>query len=461
MFNARSLREQLLIRLVPILLILSATGVLVTYFTALYFSKSAFDRALFNSSLALAGEVDMEDGRVRVELPQTALNMILVDEYDRVYYLISGPHGEPIAGNSDMPQPQPAAPQPGQAYYFDALYNNDKIRIAALYLPLNPAEPEHDLIRVQVAETLVKRELLAKEILLSAVLPQLLLIAFAWIAVHHTVTQRLAPLQKLSEQISNRSHRDLNPVAAEQPPQEVMPLIHAVNDLLLRLAHAISAQQRFIADAAHQLRTPIAGLKIQSELALRQTNPEEIRDALQVLVTGVERTSRLVQQMLLLARAEPGARPAELSMLDVNLLARETTAQWVPRALVKTIDVGYQECAEPAWLEGDRPMLIEMLNNLLDNAVRYTPGGGMVTVQVARGQNQLLLSVEDNGPGIPQGERERVFERFYRVPGSGPDGCGLGLAIVREIAEVHGAEITLDSGTDGRGTRVSVAFTVV
>ncbi|MGH8634301.1 MAG: sensor histidine kinase, partial [Burkholderiales bacterium] len=231
------------------------------------------------------------------------------------------------------------------------------------------------------------------------------------------------------------------------------------NDLLARLGTAIAKQQRFIADAAHQLRTPIAGLKTQTELALRQSQPGNVPDTLRQLQTATEQATRLVNQLLSLARAEPGAKRGHtVARLDLARLARNAATEWVPRALARRIDLGYDGEEGAAWIEGDSCLVHDMLGNLLDNAIHYTQQGGHVTVRVAAAADAVVLSVEDNGPGIPESERERVFERFYRVLGAGSEGCGLGLAIVREIALSHGAEVTLGAGAGGQGTLVRVAF---
>jgi len=236
-------------------------------------------------------------------------------------------------------------------------------------------------------------------------------------------------------------------------------MIRAMNDLLARLGTAISTQQRFIADAAHQLRTPIAGLKTQTELALRESQPGNVHDILRQLLTATEQSTRLVNQLLSLARAEPGARREHpIERLDLARLARDTTTEWVPRALVRHIDLGYDSEGGTAWIEGDSFLVRDMLGNLLDNAIRYTQHGGQVTVRVTEGMDAVVLTVEDNGPGIPEQERERVFERFYRVLGTGTEGCGLGLAIVREIALSHRAKVTLAAGAGGQGTVARVAF---
>jgi two-component system sensor histidine kinase TctE len=289
-----------------------------------------------------------------------------------------------------------------------------------------------------------------------------LLIVVTALTLWYAVGRGLSPLGALRREIENRSHRDLSALPEQQAPQEVRPLIHAMNQLLERLSLTLAAQQRFIADAAHQLRTPIAGLKTQTELALRQTPPGEAQATLRQLRSAAEQTTRLVNQLLSLARAEPPIGRAQASaIIDLRQLAREATTEWVPRAIERNVDLGFDADSQVAEVEGDPFLLREMLNNLLDNAVRYTQSGGQVTVRIARSSGGPMVSIEDNGPGIPDSERARVFERFYRVLGSGAEGCGLGLAIVREIAQNHGAEVSLTTGADGTGTIATIVFPLI
>ena len=274
-----------------------------------------------------------------------------------------------------------------------------------------------------------------------------------WFAVQ----RGLAPLELLRREIEQRSHRDLSALPVANVPAEVRPIVESTNALLERLAQVLAAQQRFIADAAHQLRTPIAGLHTQTQLARRQTAPEDIAASLEQLQSATERTTHLINQLLALARAEPSAEHVRaVEPCDLAALARDVTTEWVPHALRRNIDLGYEgDDASPA-LPGDALLLREMLNNLLDNAVRYTQAGGQVTTRVIRNGQTLQLTVEDNGPGIPEAEREAVLERFHRVLGTGVDGCGLGLAIVREIVARHGGEIQMLAGVDGKGTVAQV-----
>jgi signal transduction histidine kinase len=290
--------------------------------------------------------------------------------------------------------------------------------------------------------------------------PEGLLVALAAVGVWYGVGRGLAPLDRLRAEVGRRSDQDLSSLEAQRVPREVRPLVDAINALLARLDSALAAHRRFVANAAHQLRTPLAGLDAQAELALRESEPEAVRRSLEQVHQAAGRAARLVSQLLSLARLEPrSGRPLQVEPLDLNELARDTTARWVPPALARGIDLCFESNGAQAKALGDRLLLEELLGNLLDNAVRYTPSKGEVTVRVQRSGRGIELSVEDNGPGIPEDERDKVLERFKRgSTGLQTSGSGLGLAIVREIAVTHGAEIRLEAGKHGRGTRVSVAF---
>jgi len=452
-----TLRRQLLISLLAPIVLVTLISSVISYYYAFNFATLAYDYSLFDSALDISRQIHIVEGRVRVDLPRAALDMLESDEHDRIYYMVNDAKGVFVAGHRGLPLPNERAPA-GKPVYYDGSYRGSPVRIAALY-SMVPGASDPEPVLIQVAETLNKRHILADEILLGMLWPELLLIVLVGVLIWYGVERGLRPLAALQREISNRSHRDLSPLAEHNVPGEVHALIHAMNDLLARLNEAMSAQQRFIADAAHQLRTPLAGLKTQTELALRQQELSEVRHTLQHLNTATGRTTHLVNQLLSLARAEPGAgRTQELQALNLGDLARDSTTEWVPRAIERNIDLGFDGTPDATGIEGDPLLIREMLGNLLDNAIRYTESGGQVTVRVAVKRDKVELSVEDNGPGIPPAERERVFERFHRVLGSGAEGCGLGLAIVREIAQSHAAETRLGPGASGRGTLVTVAF---
>jgi two-component system sensor histidine kinase TctE len=304
-------------------------------------------------------------------------------------------------------------------------------------------------VLVQVAETLDKRSQLANDIIKGVILPQFVILPLAILLVWFGLSRGLAPLHALQAHIRARRPDDLSPLEARRAPPEIEPLVTSFNDLLTRLEQNMELQKRFIADAAHQMKTPLAGLRTQAELALRQDASAEVHRSLEQIATSSEHAARLVTQLLALARAENRMSGQIFAPVDVTEVARNAVRDWVQAALAKQMDLGYEapdEAAEPVEVDGNPVMLREMLSNLIDNAIRYTPPGGRITVRVRHDPAARLvhLEVEDTGLGIPLAERSRVIERFYRILGREGDGSGLGLAIVREIATMHGGELTID-----------------
>jgi two-component system, OmpR family, sensor histidine kinase TctE len=452
----RTLRGKLLAWLAVPLLVLWSVSALIDYDVAKRFVNLAYDRALLEAALDLGRQIRRHEGRVYLDVPDVALQMMQTRESGRLYYLVTAPNGEYVSGEPGLPDP--AEENRDRIHYYDAEFRDRGIRLVALRVPVQPGSGLGAAV-IRVGERVTVRAESAGQMLARILVPQALLILVAGLAVWIATGKALAPLVSLRGEIEQRSHRDLSELSGRDTPQEVQPLIHAMNGLLGRLARTISSQQRFIADAAHQLRTPIAGIKTQAELALREAPPGDAHATLQQLHTATEQATRLVNQLLMLARAEPGLEnPHTTAPVELAGLARDVTSEWVPRALSREIDLGFEGVPDAAPIAADAFLLREMLHNVIDNAVRYTQPGGRITVRVAPAGDATVLSVEDNGPGVPEAERERVFERFYRVLGSGTDGCGLGLSIVREIAQSHGARVTLAPSDSGRGTVVRIAF---
>jgi two-component system sensor histidine kinase TctE len=447
------LRRQLLAWLLAPLLLLLTADAFVGYWVSLRFSRGAHDRTLLEVarefSLYLRG-----GGGLALEIPEEARRVLFVDPVDRLYYEVSTADGRTVAGVRIAPAPRD--PRRAESFY-DGEVQGAPVRIVELRLA-----PDADLRRpaavVRVAETLNKRDGLAREILFSVIVPQVLLIAIAVAVVWFGVVRGLLPLERLRRAVLARPLRDRGPLAADGVPGEVRPLLHAINELLARLDRALTLQSRFIADAAHQLKTPIAALRAQYELALREPSAERMREAFGQLEPGLERLSRLASQLLSLARNEPEVAPAlQFAPLDLNALGLAAATEWVPEALRRGIDLGFEPAPAPVAMRGDQARLRELLDNLLDNAVRYSRRGGRVTLRVLDAPAPAL-EVSDDGPAIPAGERERVFERFHRLLGGTEQGSGLGLAIAQEIARLHGARIDLHDDADGVGNRFSVLF---
>ena len=453
-----SLRYQLLRWLLIPLGALCIVGVFLARFTVQGAINAAYDKSLHAAALEISEHLRMVGARPEVDLPPVALEMLDTTDQDRIFYSVAyrTSDGQDVfmTGYDDLPRP--AAAPPGKALFYDADYRGERIRVTVLSTAM-PASPPVVVI-TQVAETVGGRKGLIQTILVQALGQQLLLILLGAAIVWMGVTHGLAPLQKLSGEVARRTATDLGPLTLHPAPEEVSPLIGAIDQLMARVRDAIAVQRRFIADASHQLRTPLAVLRTQAESALREEEPAAVRQALAQLRDHSQATSHLASQLLSLARAEPLAELSdEAEVVDLAIVAREVCAALVPDALARRADLGFEE-EGPALIRA-RPLLIrELIGNLVDNALRYAPAG-TVTVSVARpSPSRVLLVVEDDGPGIPADERSRVFERFYRIRGTRGDGAGLGLAIVHEIASGHGGTVDLTDGPGGKGLRVEVRF---
>ncbi|MCX7893458.1 MAG: sensor histidine kinase N-terminal domain-containing protein [Burkholderiales bacterium] len=422
------------------LLVIWPVSVAIIYALAYSIANAPYDRALQGSVMALANQIGFQNGKVIVNLPAAASAILRFDETDAVFYQVRGPRNEVLAGDRDMPDPaRDDFTAPRAVYFTSQVVRGAEIRTAYTFLEFRGATGP---VLVQVGETLDKRTKLANEIINGVLLSQILLVPVFLFLVWYGLTQGIAPLNALQRKIRGRKPHDLSPINPDEAPEEVRPFIHAINDLMARLSQSLRAQQRFVADAAHQMRTPLAGLKTQAEIALRARDRAEVEHSMRQIAASADRASHLVNQLLALARAESDA-PVAMARLDLGALAADVTREWVPQAIARSIDLGFEPCAEPALVEGNAMLLAEALANLIDNALRYTPRGGRVTVRVGCGPH-ATLEVEDNGIGIEEADRDRVFERFYRVLGTGAEGSGLGLAIVREIADLHRGRVVVE-----------------
>jgi two-component system sensor histidine kinase TctE len=451
------LRTKLLTWLtVPLALLLTA-DTSVSYWIALDFSRRAYDHSLVEIAREVSLHVRAKGREVILDLPEAARAVLFTDPSDRIFHEITTIDDRLVAGERIPRQPAAAAIVPGKEVLYDGVLDGTPVRVVALPVQAQNAQ-EAAIAVVRIAETEVKRRVLAREILLSVVLPQILLVVIVGLVVWAGVVHGLAPLQKVQRAVAARSPYDRSPVATADVPAEVRPLLQAMNGLLERLDHVMTLQSRFIADAAHQLKTPVAALQAQLELAARESDPQRLRDSLMTLNAGLERLARLVSQLLALARNEPEAASAvSLKPVDLNAVAFAATGAWVAEALKKRIDLGFEGCPDQAWITADSERLQDLFDNLIDNALRYTPEGGQVTVRVTASPAPAVC-ISDDGPVIPLEERQRVFERFHRLLGSPGEGSGLGLAIAHEIVRIHGATIDLREDADGRGNMFTVVF---
>jgi two-component system sensor histidine kinase TctE len=447
------LRRQLLVWLLVPLFVLLAVDSFVSYQVALEFSRRAYDRSLLETARELSLHLRGAEGRIVLDLPPEASRILLEDPEDRIHYSVTTLSGERVLGEALPPAPQ-GPPGSDREVFHDAAVAGEPVRVVELALPAAGARPE---AVVRVAETTRKRRSLAQEILLAVVWPQALLLAVAGLVVWVGVARGLAPLERLRRAVAARSHREWTPVGVEDVPGEVRPLLQEIDELVAKLDQALTLQERFIGDAAHQLKTPITVLKANLELALRGGEATQVRQSLEAALAGLERMSRIVTQLLSLARNEPeGSAHLVLQPTDLAAVAFESAMAWVPAALKRRIDLGFDGPSSGVSIRGEPERLRELFDNLIDNAVRYSAEGGRVTVRVEDGPP--VVHVNDDGPRIPAGERQRVFERFHRLLGEVQGGSGLGLAIAREIARIHGATITLREDPDGIGNTFSVSF---
>jgi two-component system sensor histidine kinase TctE len=458
-----TLRAKLLRRvLIPLSMVL-AIDVVGSWFVVRHIADDVYDIELNEIARELLLHVGREDGKLVFSLEPDAERTLLLDKDDMVHYAVRDADGEVIAGDSALPQlrnPELVRNAGREIAYADSELRGTPVRLALLLghaLVPAPSAP----VSVYVAETRHKRESHMQTLLIQAILPQVLLILIAGVLIWRGVAQGLAPLRQLQQAVATRSHRDLSPLAARDVPGEVQPLVDEVNALMTRVDSVLGFQERFIADTAHQLRTPVAGLKAHIELALREDDMSQVKRALAHVYTSAERLSRLVSQLLSLARNEPqNVRVANFMPFDLDQLALRTTQEWVPIAYKKNVDLGFEGAGHPVLTNGEAARITELINNLVDNAIRYTEPGGRVTVRISGGE-RATLAVCDDGPHIPINERQRVFERFHRLLGTHEEGSGLGLAIVHEIATLHDATISLEDDSDGVGNTFTVSFPIL
>jgi two-component system, OmpR family, sensor histidine kinase TctE len=443
-----SLARQLLRQLLPLMAAILITGAGVVYFVAHREATVAYDRALMDVSLALASQVDVVDNHLQLQLPAIAEKVLLIDGYDKLYFEVIDRDGKTMAGDSELPRPS-ASFEDGKLYY-DGKYKGKTVRIAALQSERNGTS-----FTVLSAETKLKRDWLVGEIVLAMLVPEGLLLIVAILMVRGSIRHGLASIQPLREELVRRTHTDLSQLPLQGIPEEIYPIFAEVNELLARLSSSLDANRRFVADASHQLRTPIAAVQAEAEMALRSNDPGE---SLKKIVAGTRRITHLAHQLLTLSRLEP-EQTHSYKTVDLAQLTRDAAERWMPLAISRGIDLGFE--LETAKVMGDPLWLEELASNLIDNALLYTPPGGIVTVRCGSNDGQSSWEVEDSGPGIPATERERVFERFYRLDATGVDGCGLGLAIVREIAHNHNASIAIEKGPSLGGALIRVTFPAI
>lgn len=446
-----SLRARLLLFLLPPLALIMIASAIAQYYLSVRPAGRTFDQALSDVAVALSQSLENENGRVTFALEEQTARLLRSDSIDEIYFAVRGPKGELIAGDRDLTASIGAMPM-NQLRVYDGNFNQQNVRVAAISTDCGNAR-----CQIQVAETLNKRKVLTNDILLLTLVPQLVLGVLAFALIWLGIGRALSPLARLSRIIDQRSPRDLGPIEESATPEETKSLVAALNSLFEKLRQSGLAQQRFIATAAHQLRTPLAGLKAEAELALLESPLPEVRQKLEHINQSAARASRLATQLLALARSDPDAHLVDpITTVDLKTLVEEHVDEWVRMAAPKNIDLGFE--LRPAITSGKAVLLRELMRNLVHNALEYSPANAKVTLGCGATVGSCFFEVEDSGPGIPAEYREKAFERFFRLPGTAGTGSGLGLAIAKEVTLAHEADIEISDAPGGQGTLVRVSF---
>lgn len=450
-----SLRRQLLVWLLIPQLAFWLVGVLLAYCVTLYYANSLINKNLQQTAQTLAALVEWHGSDFDIALSQSADHILKKSGNGTVYYYSA--HITPggfVFGNKKLPFPNYGAG--AQQLFYTAQVDGQDLRAIILVESIATSEGRKWLT-LQLAVEDGSFRSLYREIFWAISAPLALLALLTSALAWWGIGRGLEPFKRLQQIIESRKEQDLSPIDIGKSPQELGALFDALNHLLNSARENIDRQRRFIGDAAHQLRTPLAGLKSQTELAMRESVSEPQRERLTLVHTSATRSIHLVNQLLTLARSEPGNQASILRVhMDLARLIRELTAELVPRALSAGIDLGCECKLNEAWIEGNSVLLRELFVNLVENAIKYIPRGGTVTVRLEDKNGFYLVEVEDNGSGIPNADKQRVFERFYRRQQDG-SGCGLGMAIVKEIAERHGGTVDLRDAIP-HGLIVSIAL---
>lgn len=450
-----TLLAEILLWLLIILLMVWSIGVVMIYNVTGKFANEPYDVVLTNNVQALANLVGFSAGRITINLPRAARDILVTDQQDKVYIQVVDARGTLLVGDAVVPWvPHSENVVLDTVFLRDDEIGDEEVRVAWMF---KRVAPDTEPLLVQVAETRNKRSGMAARIVSSVIVPQFVIVPIAVLLIYFAVSSGITPLHRLQDELRDRRPSDLTPISLKNLPAEIRPLIEALNDTMARLDDSLAEQRRFVADAAHQLKTPLTGLRTQAELALREADPERMQVRVRQMLNAVERLADMTQKLLLLARAEAmSASHAFMQTVNLAELVPEVAREWATQAMEKQIEFSFENFSYGAQVHGNARLLHELFANLIDNAIRYTPAGGTVAILISR-EDLLHVDIEDSGIGIPLEERDKVFDRFYRVLGTNTDGSGLGLPIVKEIAALHHVHISLHDSLLG-GVRVRVSF---
>jgi two-component system sensor histidine kinase TctE len=455
----QSLRTELFFWLLLPLAVLAAADAWFSYGSALETATLAQERLLLGAARMIGQQVQYEDGILQSVVPPAALELFEAPVPDRVFYRVSSATGDLLTGYQTLELPTHPPPSEGASYY-NQFHQGVELHTVAFSQPVLAAADQKPVL-VLVAQTLNGRNQLANTLWAHTVQRQLALLLLAGVLLGLGLRKALTPLLSLRDQVLQRREGSLERINSHSLPAELTPLVQALNDYVGRLDHHMKAHSAFIANAAHQLRTPLTVLNTQVVYAIRHTEPQTREEVLQATLATVQQATRLVHQLLSFAQAENASAAVRQGPVDLNRTVHSVLESLAVMAAQRQIDLGFEGDTAEAIVWGSSSLLHELVANLVDNALRYTPEGGAVTARVQASQADVTLSLEDDGPGIAVADRERVFERFIRLNNQHSDGCGLGLAIVREIANQHGAQVTLGAPPGRQGLLVTVRFSAL
>ncbi|MBO2887356.1 sensor histidine kinase N-terminal domain-containing protein [Providencia rettgeri] len=463
--HPRSLFHQLLLFFGIPLILLGSFSVYTHYYSAKNAANLAYDRTLLASARTVAERLQVVDGHLSVNVPYVVLDSFELNNNDRIFYQVISPDGETISGYDDLPPIPPywmrSQHYTALVYFYDAQYKGLPIRIAAFYQPINEGGIT-GMVEIRVAETVYSRQDFANQLLISALMSQGTVVLLTMVLAYILLSKLLAPLKRLSHLMLGRSANDLTPLPDLLPWSDLSPLIDALNRYISRLKRMVRRQERFSADASHQLKTPLTVLKTQVSVAINSTDETQRQQSLQAINKTLDNTIILTDRLLQLSRLKAHEKESITQYRAINLveIVHQACFTRLSQAESQNIDLGY-EGAETAWIKGEPILLAEMCANLIDNAIKYTPANGVVTVRVVSSDDHLhwVLEVEDSGPGIPDAKINRSMEAFTRLNNAlGKEGAGLGLALVKDIASYHGSEPQLLKSKLLNGLLVRIAF---
>jgi two-component system sensor histidine kinase TctE len=448
-----SLKQQLLIWLIAPMLVIAPVAATFQYWLSLRPAKQEFDHQLGDFAIAVSSFLKVEDKSIHFKMTDQAEHLLRTDQIDTEFFLVVSPEGKVIAGDPLLNTPEDNVAT-GELRFIDREVNGRALRMVLYGVACGK-----NTCQVRVAETQRKRDRAQAQALMATLLSILVLGLTTTLVVLIAVKHGLKPIQDLRAQLNNRTFSDLKPISLPHAPFELQPLITTLNHLFKQLSDASNAQKAFLADAAHQLRTPLTTLQTESELALLEPHPESLNNTLERLNRSANRAAKLANQLLALARADPNNHDStEFTQINLKDIGAEAANEWSSQAFSVGIDLGFQLLNAPVY--GQSILLQELLSNLIHNTVEHAGRGTQVTVKTYILDQFSILEVEDDGPGIGSEERQKVLQRFSRGSQAKGFGSGLGLAIANDIAQIHGAKLILTTPTKGKGLLVRIIFRI-